>query len=196
MTWKIKQDMFQPEIIVPTLLTPSASATDVAAGLCTLRTEVFREEFVAAGVPETAVQAHTKNWAKQPDEFAVAVQKKLDNPMGYVRAVVLGKAIVGYFVGQIAPDVQRKELAVIQLAPEVRGQHLGKHLIRGFEMFSPHSPQESTLPIELNVLQNNQNARGFYESQGFTEKEGDAPEPFDIAGIPVSIVRMVKTFDR
>lgn len=187
------------EIRTPELFNHDGTAHDMAIQLSLLRTHLFQNELRDAGVPEHAVAEHTADWSSDFEVFADALQVKVDHGDAFIKAVILGRKVVGYFSGRIeqTPDgYEHKELAVIQLAPEARRRKLGRELIDQFAKFSPLPDQDDTrLPIELDVLENNVSARKFYQAEGFVEKPAAYPEPFDIAGTKAPLKRMIKMFD-
>lgn len=143
-----------------------------AEELLDMRTRLYEEELIASGADPEVARVHIAPW-RQPDSlsnFRETMQEWWEHPDHLLRTVSLGDKLVGYFHGEIRDSRvvcgEEKYLASIQLAPEVRRQGLGRHLVHELECFAPYKGDEQ-LSMTLEVLAGNIGAIAFYGRIGF-----------------------------
>lgn len=79
-------------------------------------------------------------------------------------------------VGRVILDFGHNEILVVDISfiPEARGKGLGSGIMRSFI----HCSEQTQLPLRLSVLQENKNAKRFYQSLGFVLDEQCYPRDY------------------
>lgn len=151
---------------IPEHLTIEPIASHMVDDVLRLRRELFVEELTAAGVPQQNAESHVAEWgspeslAKVTDTWGmIALQGEV-----CLRAVMEGDQPVGLFVGKLMSEGGVRSIDVVQLAPRIRGQGVGRVLIESF--MKAGDPQRDA---HLSVLSGNHRAQAFYDMLGFRD---------------------------
>jgi GNAT superfamily N-acetyltransferase len=170
------------------IYTPSLNHLDAMAER---RLILWREEAEGAGLPQSQIEAATKDWSVEA--YCDGMLPKMEDPEHYLIRVVGDRqagTVDGIFVAMrgLAKTLEdygyRNYLESIQLDPELRGMGYARALMEEYFDFVG-----SGQVIGLHMFPKNPRAKKFYTRLGFVE---DGLDEWNVGNVATAVQRMIR----